>query len=151
MSETWVDAYTDEYEDIGDGAYDSEDGYDGDDAGEDLGEESRSDRRRRERQRQIMQARQRQLTQARQRRAPGHRSQPARRAGQAAPSRNTMTAIRSLDLETKEGQDSLRRRIDDSDRRARRARTRDKTSQSRALGGSGGGREPLCHEILQSP
>jgi hypothetical protein len=118
MSETWVDAIsTEDYEDIGEGVYDSEDigegTYDSDDAGEDLGEESRATRRRRERQRQIMLARQRQAQLRRQRQpSPGRRP---------AAGRQTITAIRSLDLETKVGQDSLRRALAESNRRASRA------------------------------
>jgi len=120
MSETWVDA--EGYEDIGEGAYDSEDigegAYDSEDAGEDFGEESRAARRRRERQRQIMLARQRQAQLRRPRRPPS----PVRRpAGAPGPSRPAMTAIRSLDLETKVGLDSLRRALEESNRRANRA------------------------------
>lgn len=120
MSETWVDA--EDYEDIGEGAYDSEDlgegAYDSDDAGEDFGEESRSARRRRDRQRQIMLARQRQAQLRRRRRPP----QPARRPVRApGPGRPAITAIRSLDLETKVGLDSLRRSVEESNRRANRA------------------------------
>jgi hypothetical protein len=122
MSEMWVDA--EEYEDIGEGAYDSEDmgegAYDSDDGGEEFAEESRSARRRREqqRQRQIMLARQRQAQMRRRRRS----SSPARRpVGAAGPSRQTITAVRSLDLETKVGLDSLRRAVEESNRRANRA------------------------------
>jgi hypothetical protein len=118
MSETWVDAFsTEDFEDIGEGVYDSEDTgegvYDSEDIGEDLGEESRATRRRRERQRQIMLARQRQAQQRRPRQPSSARRPP--------PGRQTITAIRSLDLETKVGQDSLRRALADSNRRATRA------------------------------
>jgi len=110
MSETWVDA--EDYEDIGEGAYDSED------AGEEFGEESRSARRQRERQRQIMLARQRQAQIRRRQQSPS----PARRpVGAADLSRPAITAIRSLDLETKVGLDSLRREVEESNRRANRA------------------------------
>jgi len=120
MSETWVDAA--DYDDIGEGAYDSDDigegAYDSDDAGEDFGEESSSARRRRERQRQIMLARQRQAQTRHRRRS----SQPAYRPVRApGPGRPTITAIRSLDLETKVGLDSLRRALEESNRRADRA------------------------------
>ncbi len=126
MSETWVDAVeTDAFEDTGEEVYGSEDTgegtYDRDDAGEDFSEESRSARRRRERQRQIMVARQRQQ-QAQMRRL-GRPPSPAQRPVRAAgPSpRQAITAIRSLDLETKVGQDSLRRAVEESNRRAARA------------------------------
>ena len=120
MSETWVDA--EDYEDIGEGAYDSEDigegAYDSDDIGEDFGEESRSARRGRERQRQIMLARQRQAQMRRTRRPP----LPARRpVGAPRPSQPAIRAIRSLDLETKVELDSLRRAVEESNRRANRA------------------------------
>ena len=120
MSETWVDA--EDYEDIGEGAYDSEDigegAYDSEDAGEDFGEESSSARRRRERQRQIMLARQRQ---AQMRRRGDRRRRRAGQSGAPGTSRPTITAIRSLDLETKVGLDSLRRALEESNRRANRA------------------------------
>ena len=117
MSETWVDVV--DYDDIGEGAYDSEDigegAYDSEDAGEDLGEESRSARHRRERQRQIMLARQRQAQMRRRQRSPS----PARRpVGAPGPA---IRAIRSLDLETKVGLDSLRRAVEESNRRANQA------------------------------
>jgi hypothetical protein len=125
MSETWVDAMeTDAFEDVGEGAYDSDDtgegAYDSDDTGEDFGEESRSARRRRQRQRQIMLARQRQQ-QAQMRRS-GRPPSPAQRPVRAAgPSpRQTIRAIQSLDLETKVELDSLRRRLEESNRRASR-------------------------------
>jgi hypothetical protein len=118
MTEAWVDA--EDYDEIGeavDGEELGEGTYGGDDVGEEFGEESRSARRRRERQRQIMLARQRQTQVRRQRVVP-----PARRpAGPPGGSRPTITAIRSLDLETKVGQDSLRRAIEESNRRASRA------------------------------
>src|ERR1700691_4362110 len=118
MTEAWVDA--EDYDEIGETVDTEELGegnYGGDDVGEEFGEESRSARRRRERQRQIMLARQRQAQVRRQRMVP-----PARRS--AAPpggSRPTITAMRSLDLESKVGQDSLRRAIEESTRRASRA------------------------------
>jgi hypothetical protein len=121
MSEMWVDA--EDYEDIGEGAYDSEDigegAYDSEDAGEDFGEESRSARRRREqqRQRQIMLARQRQARLRRLRRPP----QLARRVGAPGSSRPAIRAVQSLDLETKVGLDSLRRAVEESNRRAKLA------------------------------
>ena len=120
MSETWLDA--EDYEHIGEGAYDSEDTgegiYDSEDAGEDFGEESRSGRRQRERQRQIMLARQRQAQLRRLRRPPSPTRRPV---GVARPSRPTITAIRALDLETRVGLDSLRRAVEESNRRANRA------------------------------
>jgi hypothetical protein len=132
MSETWVDA--EDYDDIGEGAYDSDDigegAYDSDDIGEDFGEESGSARRQRQimlaRQRQIMLARQRQIMLARQRQAQIRRLRrpplPTRRAvGAPRPSQPTIRAIRSLDLETKVELDSLRRAVEESNRRANRA------------------------------
>ena len=112
----------------GEGAYDSEDIGEGlrqRRIGEDFGEESRSDRRRRERQRQAMLERQRQR-QARKRQARCAATATARqRAGQSprrGPSpRQTIRAVRSLDLETKVGLDSLRRAVEESNRRANRA------------------------------
>jgi hypothetical protein len=137
MSETWVDGedYEDigeaeDYEDIGEGDYDSEDigegDYDSDDIGEDFGEESRSARRRRERLRRARLARQRQIMLARQRQAQLRRLRrpplPARRpAGAPRPSRPAIRAVRSLDLETKVGLDSLRRAVEESNRRANQA------------------------------
>ena len=138
MSETWVDA--EDYEDIGEGAYDSDDigegaydsddigegAYDSDDIGEDFGEESRSARHRRERQRRARLARQRQIMLARQRQAQMRRRRrpplPARRpVGAPRPSRPAIRAVRSLDLETKVELDSLRRAVEESNRRANRA------------------------------
>jgi hypothetical protein len=128
MSETWVDA--EDYEDIGEGAYDNEDigegAYDSEDIGEDFGEESRSARRQRERQRRARLARQRQIVLARRRQAQMRRSRrppsPARRqVGAPGPSQPAIRAVRSLDLETKVGLDSLRRAVEESDRRANRA------------------------------
>jgi hypothetical protein len=138
MSETWVDA--EDYEDIGEGAYDSEDtdegaydsedigegAYDSEDIGEDFGEESRSARRQRERQRRARLARQRQIMLARQRQAQMRRSRrppsPARRrVGAPGPSQPAIRAVRSLDRETKVGLDSLRRAVEESNRRANRA------------------------------
>lgn len=123
MSETWVDAVeTDAFEDVGEGAFGSEDTgegiYGSEDTWEGLGEESRSARRRR--QRQIMLARQRQ--QQAQMRRPGRPPSPTQRPTRpAAPSsRQTIRAIQSMDLETKVELDSLRRRLEESDRRARR-------------------------------
>jgi hypothetical protein len=132
MSETWVDAMdADNYEVSGEGIYDSEgvgEGFfDSEGTGEGTfgyGEESRSDRSRRERQRQIMLERQRQRqVQTRQRRSPAQRPSPARGPARApGPSpRQTITAIRSLDLETKVDLDSLRRKLEESSRRASRA------------------------------
>ncbi len=133
MSEMWIDAMdADNYEVSGEGIFDSEgvgEGFfDSEGTGEGVfgyGEESRSDRRRRERQRQIMLERQRQRqVQTRQRRSPpAQRSSPARgpvRAPGPSP-RQTITAIRSLDLETKVDLDSLRRKLEESSRRASRA------------------------------
>jgi hypothetical protein len=124
MSEAWAESEA--YEAFGEGAYDSEavgeGAYDSEAYGEasyeGLGEESRADRRRRERQRQIMLARQRQAQLRRQR-------QPPARVPRAAPATGappqTIRALRSLDLETKVGQDSLWRAVQESNRRASRA------------------------------
>jgi hypothetical protein len=132
MSETWADAMdADNYEVSGEGIYDSEgvgEGiFDSEGTGEgaydSYGEESRSDRSRRERQRRIMLERRRQA-QMRQRRAlPAQRPSSAQRPVRApGPSpRQTITAIRSLDLETKVDLDSLRRKLEESSRRAKRA------------------------------
>ncbi|HEY1324805.1 MAG TPA: Ig-like domain-containing protein, partial [Streptosporangiaceae bacterium] len=97
---------------LGEGAYDSE--ALGEGAYDSLGEESRAARRQRERQRQIMLARQRQL---RRQQPPGQGPRPVPPPGQ----RQAITAIRSLDLETKVSQDSLRRALEASNRRAARA------------------------------
>jgi hypothetical protein len=134
MSEAWTDAIDSEasYDAYGEGAYDSEaygeGAYDseaygeayGDASGEGFGEESRADRRRRERQRRILQERQRQR-QAQMRlprRAPSQ-PRPARPAGPSP--RQTIAAVRDLDLDTKVGLDSLRRALEESNRRAARA------------------------------
>ena len=124
MSQTWLDAI--DTEEIGEGIYDSEDAgegsyYSGEAEYEDLGEESRSARRRRERQRQILLARQRQRqAQLRsQQRAPLRQQRPVRPAGPSP--RQTINAVRSLDLENKLEQDSLRRTMEEANRRASRA------------------------------
>jgi hypothetical protein len=109
MSETWVDA--EEYEDLGEGTDDS---YG---SGEEFGEESRSARQRRERQRQILDAR-RQAHLRRTGRPQFPASRPVRAAVRARP---TITAVRSPDLETRAAQDSLRRALEESNRRASRA------------------------------
>lgn len=103
MTETWMDS--EDYDDIGEGY------FDGDDIGEDLDEESKAARKR---QQQIRRARirQAQLRRARQSRTP---------ARATAPSRPAIRAIRSLDLKTEVEQDSLRRAIEESNRRANRA------------------------------
>ena len=127
MSETWVDA--EEYEDIGeaeDYEYIGEGDYDSEDIGEDFGEESRSARRRRERLRRARLARRRRIMLARQRQAqlrrPRRPQLPARRpAGAPGPTRPAIRAVRSLDLETKVGLDSLRRAVEESNRRANQA------------------------------
>ena len=124
MSEAWVDSVDSEAlgegvydsEALGEGAYDSE-AY-GEGAYDAFGEESRSARRQRERQRQIVLARQRQA-QLRQQRQPAQVQRPAPPAGPSQ--RQTITAIRFLDPETKVGQDSLRRALEASNRRAARA------------------------------
>jgi hypothetical protein len=127
MSETWADAMDSEaYEAYGEGAYDSdaygEGAYDseayGDASNEGLGEESRSARRRRERQRQILLERQRQRERQRlaQRRP---QPRPVRAAGPSP--RQTIAAVRSLDLDTRASLDSLRREVQESNRRAGRA------------------------------
>jgi hypothetical protein len=133
MSETWLDAI--DTEDVGEGIDDSEDVGEGIDVGEEigeadyggLGEESRSTRRRRERQRQILleRQRQRQAQMGRQRRVPMRPQTPPptlRPARAAGPSpRQTIAAVRSLDLETKVELDSLHRALEQSNRRAKRA------------------------------
>jgi hypothetical protein len=128
MSEAWADSVESEaYEAFGEGAYDSEavgeGAYDSEASGEasyeGLGEESGSARRQRERQRQIMLARQRQAQLRRQRQPPARVRRAAPPAGATPP--QTIRAIRSLDLETKVGQDSLRRALEESNRRATRA------------------------------
>ncbi len=133
MSETWADAMDSEaYDAFGEGAYDSEaygeGAYDseayGDASGEGLGEESRSARRRRERQRQILLERQRQRQRQRlaQRRPQGPVPSEPRPARAMGPSpRQTIAAVRSLDLDTKLELDSLRRELKESNRRAGRA------------------------------
>jgi hypothetical protein len=131
MSETWTDAMDSEaYEAYGEGAYDSEaygeGAYDseayGDASYEGLGEESRSARERRERQRQILLERQRQrqrLAQRRPQRPVPSQPRPARAAGPSP--RQTIAAVRSLDLDTKVALDSMRRALEESNRRANRA------------------------------
>ncbi len=133
MSETWADAMDSEaYDAFGEGAYDSEaygeGAYDseayGDASDEGLGEESRSARRRRERQRQILLERQRQrerqrLAQRRPQRPMRPERRPVRPAGPSP--RQTIAAVRSLDLDTKVELDSLRRAVEESNRRAARA------------------------------
>jgi hypothetical protein len=139
MSEAWVESLESEGWDTagegsfdgefaGEGAYDSEavgDSYDSEATGEaSYGEESRSERHRRERQRRIMLERQRQAQLRRQRRpaAPRRGAPPQRVPRTAGPSpRQTITAVRSLDLETKVAHDSLRRALEESNRRATRA------------------------------
>src|SRR5262249_4708629 len=124
MSEAWVDSVDSEA--LGEGAYDSEalgeGAYDSEAFGEGsydaFGEESRSARRQRERQRQIVLARQRHA-QLRQQRTWAQIQRPAPPVGPGQ--RQAITAIRSLDLETKVGQDSLRRALEASNRRAARA------------------------------
>ena len=79
-------------------------------------EDARSDARRRARQRQILLARQRQA----QPRRPAP-SPPPRRPAVTGPSqRQVMTAIRSLDLDTKVELDSLRRALNEANRLAYR-------------------------------
>ena len=133
MSETWTDAMDSEaYDAFGEGAYDSEaygeGAYDseayGDASDEGLGEESRSARRRRERQRQILQERQRQRQRQRRRKCArnGQCRQNRRPTRAAGPSpRQTIAAVRDLDLDTKVELDSLRRELEESNRRASRA------------------------------
>jgi hypothetical protein len=125
MSETWPDAIdTEEYDDIGEGIYDSEDA---EADNEEFGEESRSARRRRERQRQIVaeRNRNRQLQQRRQRLAEQRQQRIAPRQGQApaaeAGRRQATAPVRSLDLETSVRLDALRRAVEESNRRANRA------------------------------
>src|SRR6185437_16316595 len=94
----------------------AEAGFEGEAAGEaqyeGYGEDARSDARRRARQRQILLARQRQAQSRRPVRAP----QPRR----PVPQRQVMTAIRSLDLDTKVELDSLRRALNEANRLAYR-------------------------------
>jgi hypothetical protein len=106
MTETWVDS--EDYDDIGEGY------FDGDDIGEDLDEESKAVRRQRQ---QIQRIKRERTRQAQLRRLRQSRS-PARPAG---PGRPAIRAIRSLDLKTEVEVDSLRRTIEESNRRASRA------------------------------
>jgi hypothetical protein len=139
MSEAWAESLESEgWDTVGEGAYDSEfagegaydseatgeGAYDSESTGEaSYGEESRSERYRRERQRRIRLERQRQAQLRRQRRpAPRRAAPPQRLPRPAGPSpRQAITAVRSLDLETKVEQDSLRRALEESNRRATRA------------------------------
>jgi hypothetical protein len=89
---------------------------------EGLSEDARSDASQRARQREIIRARQRQAQLGRRPPSPPPASRAARPPSAAAPaSRQTIRAINALDLENKVAQDSLRRAIDDANRRANRA------------------------------
>jgi hypothetical protein len=107
MTETWMDS--EDYDDIGEGY------FDGDDIGEDLDEESKAARIKR--QQQVQRIKRARMQQAQLRRVRQSRS-PARPTG---PGRPAIRAIRSLDLKTEVEQDSLRRAIEESNRRAGRA------------------------------
>jgi hypothetical protein len=123
MSETWVDA--EDYDDIGEGAFDGDDIGEGAYDSEDLSEESRSVRRRRERQRRMLLERQRQARLRHQRQVQLRQQRPSIRQrpiqGSGPSQRQTIAAVRSLDLETKVELDALRRLAEESNRRANRA------------------------------
>jgi hypothetical protein len=125
MSEAWPEAQESEaYESTPEAAYETEAtgeaAYEteatGEAAYEGLGEETRSDRR--ARQRQIMLARQRQ---AQLRRPPPPPAPPQRVTRPPSPGPAITATIRNLDLETKVAQDSLRRALKQANDRAERA------------------------------
>lgn len=106
MSTIWLDDIDSEGDYDSEGGYDTEADYDSEDA--------RSDAARR--------ARARQIALARRRVAVAKSSRPSTNVTAATPSpRQTVAAIRNLDLETKVGADSLRRMLEESNRRASRA------------------------------
>jgi hypothetical protein len=101
-----------ESEDIGDAVWESEDFGEGDGEGSDDSEASRWETDRRARARRLAAARRR-----------AYRYPPAGRTTVVRPvsPRDTVTAIRELDLQTKVGNDSLRAMLERANRRARRA------------------------------
>lgn len=120
MSEATFEAVESEAFEAAGEAFEGEatEAFEGEAAGEGqyegYGEDARSDARRRARQRQILLARQRQA----QSRRPVRPPQPRRPV--PAPQRQVMTAIRSLDLDTKVELDSLRRALNEANRLAYR-------------------------------
>ncbi len=106
MSEAWIEDFESDAWDEGEGDYAGEAGYDSEDA--------RSDAIRRARARRIALARRRMAATSRARR-------PSTAVTAPTTPRQTVAAIRSLDLETKVGEDSLRRALERSNRRATRA------------------------------
>lgn len=125
MSEATFEAVESEAFEAAGEAFEGEatEAFEGEAAGEGqyegYGEDARSDARRRARQRQILQARQRQAQQRRPVRAPAPR-RPVVTAPAPAAQRQVMTAIRSLDLDTKVELDSLRRALNEANRLAYR-------------------------------
>lgn len=124
MSEATFEAVESEvFEAAGEGTFEGE-AAEGTFEGETVGEaqyegypeDARSDARRRARQRQILLARQRQA----QARRPVRSPQPRRPVVTAPSQRQAMTAIRSLDLDTKVELDSLRRALNQANRLAYR-------------------------------
>jgi hypothetical protein len=112
MSTAWMEDLETEGYDDSEGEYDSEAEYDSE--GEDDSEDARSDaRRRRARARRVALARRRMIT------ARGRR--PSTAVAPTSTPRQTVAAIRNLDLETKVGEDSLRQALERSNRRATRA------------------------------
>ncbi len=127
MSQTWMeDLESEVYESNGEADYGSESSGEAD--YEDFGEDARSDARR-ARQQRIMLERRRMMLERQQREA-GLRRPPALPRGPMPPPgaarapgpspRQTLRAIRHLDLETKMELDSLRRQLKESNRRASR-------------------------------
>jgi hypothetical protein len=112
MSTAWMEDLETEGYDDSEGEYDSEAEYDSE--GEYDSEDARSDaRRRRARARRVALARRRMIT------ARGRR--PSTAVAPTSTPRQTVAAIRNLDLETKVGEDSLRQALDRSNQRANRA------------------------------
>jgi len=101
-----------ESEDIGDAVWESEDFGEGDGEGSDDSEASRWDADRRARARRLAMARQR---------AYQYRPAVRRTTVRTVTPRETVSAIRELDLQTKVGNDSLRAMLERANRRARRA------------------------------
>ena len=101
-----------ESEDIGDSVWESEDFGEGDGEGSDDSEATRWDADRRARARRLALAR---------RRATQYRPAVRPTAVRTVTPRETVTAIRELDLQTKVGNDSLRAMLERANRRARRA------------------------------
>lgn len=127
MSQTWMeDLESEDYESNGEADYEGESNGEAD--YEEFGEDARSDARRARQQRIMLERRRREAELRRRRRPPSlpqrplpRGAQPPRAARVAGPSpRQTVRAIRDLDLETKVELDSLRRRLKESNRRASR-------------------------------